>query len=53
MDLARLELIERAKEEKALSLLKDKQQEEYLEERRRREKKGTSEIALRQYQRKD
>ena len=53
VELAREELIEKAKEEKALSLLKDKQQEDYLQDRRRREKKSTSEIAIRQFQRKD
>ena len=49
---AREELIERAKDEKALSLLKDKKLEEYTDERKRRDRKETSELAIRQFQRK-
>lgn len=51
VESAREDLIEKAKDEKALSLLREKKLEEFQEEKKRRDRKDTSELAIRQFQR--
>lgn len=51
VEIAREDLIEKSRDEKALSLLKEKKQEEYKEEKKRLDRKETSELAIRQFNR--
>jgi flagellar FliJ protein len=49
VEIARLDLLEKAKSEKALSLLRDKRFEDYTEELKRQDKKEITSLALRQH----
>lgn len=49
VEIAREELLVKASEEKALSLLKDKRREEFLEEVKKDDKKKRESLAIRQY----
>lgn len=49
VEIVRLDLLEKAKAEKALSLLRDKRLEEYTEELKRQDKKDITSLALRQH----
>ncbi|HMO16765.1 MAG TPA: flagellar export protein FliJ [Oligoflexia bacterium] len=49
VEKAREHVLEKAREEKALSLLKEKRFEEYQDEKKRQERKESSSLAMKQY----